>query len=177
MRGNRSILVALVILGAMPVALGQQPTPSTDVGRPASVAPAKPQAPTIPPYNESKTKAALDGRLESLKTALQMTPAQKDLWAPVRAAIREINKETYQRRMELAVLPAPVSLLDALSRLADDQERRAPNVRKFVAAAKPFAASLTDVQRKRLPDFLGLTGNSSQQLIFELVEDETSPAR
>jgi ABC-type transporter Mla subunit MlaD len=141
-------------------------------------------APTFPTYDKSKTKVALDGHLESLKLALQMTPQQKELWRAVQRAIHEINRDAYQRHYELAVMPRPGTLLDTLEKVADDNERRAKDLRKFIDAARPFAASLTDVQRKRLPDFLGVTDNiddsrepTGQRLIFEQLVDETGQGK
>ena len=170
------MLFGALVAGAPFTALAQQPVFKSPSSPPAPAGAAKPQdAPTIP-YNDSKTKLVLDGHLASLKTALQMSPEQKALWAPVQAVIRDINKDVYQRRKERDALPPASSALDELSRIADSEEKRAKDLRKFIDAAKVFAASLTNAQRDRFPQFLGIADNSGpnestgQHLIFEILE-------
>jgi hypothetical protein len=168
-----TILLAALLAGA-PITLAQQPASKSLMPAPAVAV--KLQTPAILPYNDSKTKVALDGHLASLKTALQMSPEQKALWLPVQAVIRDINKDLYQRRKEREVTPPPAGVLDALGRIADSEERRAKDLRRFIDAAKVFAASLTGAQLERFPQFLGMIDNSGpyestgQQLIFELLE-------
>ena len=181
MKGNGSTLLMFVILGAASAVLAQSSNSSIAH---ASPSPAKLSTPDIPTYDKSKTRAALDGNLASLKTALQMTPQQKELWQAVQVVIRSINRDAYRRHQELAAMPKPASFLEALERIADDNERRAKDLSKFTTAVKPFAASLSDEQRKRLPDFLGMTDNNDesreptgQRLIFELQAYEADPAK
>ena len=184
MRSKGSILLMFAVLGAASAALAQPSSSSIAHVSHSSASSAKPRTSEIPPYRKSKTKVALDGRIASLKTALQLTPQQKDLWHTVQVVIRDINGEAYRRHQGLADMPQPASFLDTLERIADGNERRAEDLRKFISAVKPFAASLTDVQRNRLPEFLGMTDNyddsrepTGQRLIFELQEDETDPAK
>jgi hypothetical protein len=172
---------AMILLGALLaevpiITLAQQPASKSPLSMPAPDVAAKPHTSTIVPYNDSKTKVTLDGHLASLKTALQMSPEQKALWLPVQAVIRDINKDVYQRRKEReAMLPA-AGVLEALGRIADSEEERAKDLRRFINVAKVFAASLTDAQRERFPQFLGMIDNSGpdestgQKLIFELLE-------
>lgn len=170
------ISLGVLLAGAPIIALAQQPASKSPPSTPGPAVAATPQAPAIIPYNDSKTKAALDGHLASLKTALQMSPEQKALWLPVQAVIRNINKDVYQRRKEREAMSPALDVLDALGRIADSDEKRARDLRRFIDAAKVFAASLTDTQREHFPHFLGMIENSGpneptgQQLIFELVE-------
>jgi len=166
-----------VLLAAGPIiTLAQQPGSKSPPSMPGPAVAATAQPPPIIPYNDSKTKSALDGHLASLKTALQMSPEQKALWLPVQAVIRDINKDVYQRRKEREAMSPATDVLAALGRIADSDEKRAKDVRRFIDAAKVFAASLTEMQRERFPQFLGMIENSGpsestgQQLIFELVE-------
>ena len=185
MRSKGSILLMFAVLGATSAALAQPSSSSIAHVSHSSASSAEPSTSEIPPpYRKSKTKAALDGRIASLKTALQLTPHQKDLWHDVQVVIHYINGEAYRRHQGLADMPEPASFLNTLARIADGNERRAEDLRKFISAIKPFAASLSDVQRKRLPEFLGITDNyddsrepTGQRLIFELQEDETDPAK
>jgi len=181
MKYSASTHVAMLLLGTLLarapiVALAQQPASKSPLSMPAPAVAAKPQTPPIIPYSDSKTKVTLDGHLASLKTALQMSSEQKALWLPVQAVIRDINKDVYQRRKEREAMPPAASVLDALGRIADSEEKRAKDLRRFIDAAKVFAASLTDAQRERIPQFLGMIDNSGpneptgQQLIFELLE-------
>ncbi|MBP0495756.1 hypothetical protein [Roseomonas indoligenes] len=59
---------------------------------------------------------------------------------------------------------APTHFLDLLSGIADAEETRARELRRFVSTAKPLANSLSEAQRRPVPAFLGMddTGGPNQ---------------
>jgi hypothetical protein len=115
----------------------------------------------------------LNARLIALKTVMELTPEQERLWAPVEAAIRDIVRGSSERRARSLAEPPPSHFLDMLSGIADAEEARGRELRRLVDAAKPLVASLSEVQRRRIPAFLGMTdaggfGQPSAQLwLFE----------
>ncbi len=130
------------------------------------------EAPQGAPYSPEDAAAILDARLAALKTVLKLTPEQEKLWPPVEASIRDAVKGAIARREARMAAPPPATALDVLAIVADSEEARAKALKAFVAAAKPFAASLTPAQLHRLPAFIGLheTGTmpeSTQLWIFE----------
>jgi hypothetical protein len=108
------------------------------------------QTPQIPEWTEADGRAAL-------RTVVEMTPAQQALWAPVEASIREISQGAIVRRNQRQAATAPASFLDVLGAIADAEEARGRELRKFVDATRPFVASLTDAPKRRIPAFLGMT--------------------
>lgn len=148
-----ALLVAAAVVGTGSLAAAQQPA------APASV------------YSEADARAVLNARLAALKTVIELTPEQEKLWAPLEAAIRDISKNAAKRRQEHEKVN-PKDFLDMLEVVAADDEARAKDLQKFVAAAKPLVAALTPEQKLRIPAFLGLTEGgrtqpSSEMWIFE----------
>jgi len=144
-----ALLVAAAIGTGFP-ALAQQPAAA-----PASV------------YSEADARAVLNARLAALKTVIELTPEQEKLWGPVESAVRDISKNAAQRRLAHEKV-APKDFLDILEVVAVDEEARAKDLQKFVAAARPLVASLTPEQKLRIPAFLGLTEGSRPQPSSEL---------
>lgn len=147
-----ALLVAAAI-GSASLACAQQP------GEPAST------------YNAADARAVLNARLAALKAVIELTPEQEKLWPPLEAAIRDISKNAAQRRQDHEQV-APKDFLDILEVVAADEEARAKDLKRFVAAAKPLLASLTPEQKLRIPAFLGLREGprpqpSSEMWIFE----------
>lgn len=142
---------------------------------PAGAQPAPPPAEMPPPapYTAEDAAAILDARLAALKTVLKLTPDQEKLWPPVEAAIRDAVKGAIARREARLSAPPPANALAVLSLMADSEEARAKALKAFVAAATPFAATLTQAQLHRIPAFIGLQDasgqmpNSAQLWIFE----------
>lgn len=143
----------------------------------AGMAPAFAQQPPAPPaavevvstYSEADAQAVLNARLAALKAVIGLTPEQEKLWGPLETAIRDISKNAAQRRQARETFQ-PKTFLDVLDVAAKDDEARAKDLQRFVAAAKPLIASLTPEQVRRIPPFLGLTERgqpSSQIWIFE----------
>ncbi len=137
------ILVAAALLAA-PLTSHAQPTPAA-------------AEPAIPEWTEADGRAVLNARLAALRTVIEMTPAQEALWVPVEASIREISQGAIARRNQRQAAAPPAHFLDVLGAIADAEEARGRELRKFVDATRPFVASLTDAQKRRIPAFLGMT--------------------
>jgi hypothetical protein len=137
-------------------------------------APAMPQqAQAIPEYTDADARAVLNARLAALKAVIDLTPEQERLWQPLEAAIRDIVRDAAERRTRRFAASQPAHFLDVLGVIADAEAARGRDLRRFVDAAKPLVASLTEAQRRRIPAFLGMTdhagpGQTSAELwLFE----------
>jgi hypothetical protein len=137
------ILLATTLLAGPNLAFAQQ-TPA-------------PQSQQLPDWSEADARAVLNARLAALRAVVELTPEQEKLWTPVEAAIRDISKAASDRRNHRQQVAAPNSFLDVLSAIADSEETRGRELRRFVEATRPFVASLTEAQKRRVPVFLGLT--------------------
>lgn len=165
MRLNVSIVAVAAVLGSAcmmtaPV-FAQQAAPTA---RPAQqqAAPAQEEEKGTA-YSAEDARAVLNARLAALKTVLELTPEQEKLWPALDTAIRDIVKDAAGRREQRASAAPPQSFLDVLGRMADAEATRAKDLQRFVAAAKPLAAALSDQQKARIPAFLGMTDHGSQQ--------------
>ncbi|RDJ27019.1 hypothetical protein DWF00_08385 [Bosea caraganae] len=137
------ILLATALLAGPHQAFAQQAT--------------APQAQQLPDWSDADARAVLNARLAALRVVAELTPEQEKLWTPVEAAIRDISKAASDRRNGRQQAAAPGSFLDVLGAIADAEEARGRELRRLVEAARPFVASLSDGQRRRLPVFLGMT--------------------
>ncbi|MBI0539652.1 hypothetical protein D9599_29555 [Roseomonas sp. KE2513] len=171
MKSLRLALIAATILATLPLAaLHAQPTPAVPSGQ---AAPATQQALQVPAFTEADARAVLNGRLAAIRTVLELSPEQERLWPPVEMAIRDIVRGAGERRARGTSAAAPAHFLDVLNGIANAEETRARELRRFVSAAKPLADSLTEAQRRRVPAFLGMddTGGphqpSAQLWLFE----------
>ncbi len=102
-----------------------------------------------------------DGRLAMVKTALQLTPDQEKLWAPVEAQVRdafksrearieEWKKTRAERKAEREKGSAEDKRPDLAARFEKMSKRmgeRAENMKAFSAAFSPFYASLSAEQK------------------------------
>jgi hypothetical protein len=122
---------------------------------PAAVVFAQSQAPQRQPRLSADARAhLLDGRFAMAKTALNLTDAQLQLWAPVeqhiRASIADREKKRQERRQmrQSGATPPPrLSLPDRLDRASERMAQRAERMKAFAAVFKPFYASLNDEQK------------------------------
>lgn len=103
-----------------------------------------------------------DGRLAMVKTALQLTPDQEKLWAPVETQVRDAFKahearvEEWQKKREEwkadhAKAEAEHKRPDIAARIERMSKRmseRADRMKAFSAAFSPFYASLSDEQKE-----------------------------
>jgi hypothetical protein len=102
-----------------------------------------------------------DGRLAMVKTALQLTPDQEKLWAPVEAQVRdafkarearieEWKKKRDERKAESEKGEADGKRPDLAARFEKMSKRvgeRADRLKAFSTAFSPFYASLSDEQK------------------------------
>lgn len=130
------------------------------VNRPAAAQPAPAAAPAVPDYTAEDAQAVLNARLAALKAVMALTPAQEPLWQPVEAAIRDIVRDAANRRARRFAATQPSHFLDVLGAIADAEEARGRDLRRFVDAAKPLVNALTEAQRRRIPAFLGMTDHA-----------------
>lgn len=145
---NRTLMAAL--MGALVIAA---PAARAQTTPPAG---APPEPPAVELYSAADAQAVLDARILALKTVITLTPEQEKLWPPVEAAIRAVAKLSAERRAERAKAPPPADFVEILDRTADAEAVRARELKTVTAALKPFVASLTPAQQRRIPAFLGL---------------------
>jgi len=109
------------------------------------------------------TRARLqEGRLAMVKTALQLTPDQEKLWAPVETQVREGFKAREARREEWKKLREErkaaeekgeqkrPDLADRFQKMSQRMTERADRMKAFSTAFSPFYASLSDEQKDAL---------------------------
>jgi len=105
------------------------------------------------PDHAADLKAFTDTRVELIKLALQMTPAQEKLWPPVEEAIRA---RANSRQVRLAALAARMNderernPVEVLRDRADALGQRATNLKKLVDSWQPLYENLDARQKLRL---------------------------
>lgn len=114
-------------------------------------------SPLAGPAQESITEADLkeitDRRIDLVKAALQLTPAQQKYWPAVEEAIRNRANARRARLTQLAEYttgqrtPSPIELLRDR---ADALSARGAALKKLVDAWQPLYDNLDDTQRVRL---------------------------
>lgn len=114
-----------------------------------------------PAYTDADLHAVLNARIAALKAVIGLTPEQEKLWPPVEAAIRDAARSNAERLKQRQV-SKPGDFLDILGLVADGEEARAKEIRKFIVAAKPLIATLTPEQKRRMPAYLGMTDYPGQ---------------
>ncbi|TDR93044.1 hypothetical protein [Enterovirga rhinocerotis] len=114
---------------------------------------------TIEIYSDADAAAVLNARIGALKTVLELSPDQQKLWPPLEASIRKIAADSMARGKQRSEA-APTDFLDLLERVGDAEATRAADLKSFVAAARPLVATLTDVQKNRMPAFLGMAARA-----------------
>lgn len=122
------------------------------------------EAQIIEIYSDADANAVLNARLAALKTVLELTPAQDKLWAPVEASIRKIAADSMARGKKRAEAKPPSDFLEALERIGEAEVIRGQDLKAFVTATRPLVASLSDVQKHRMPAFLGMVADAQSPL-------------
>ena len=103
--------------------------------------------------SEADLKAFNERRIEIVKFALQLTPAQEQHWPAVEAAIRSRGE---MRRARLARLASLVNdrrdpnVIELLRERADGLTQRGESLKKLVDAWQPLYESLDERQKVRL---------------------------
>jgi len=124
----------------------------------AGVSPVYAQAPATTGYGqgtptESDLKAFNDRRIEVVKFALQLTPAQEKYWPAVEEAIRARGEARQKRLARLASLANDTgdrNPIDLMRARADSLTERGASLKKLADAWQPLYASLDDRQKLRL---------------------------
>ncbi len=120
------------------------------------------QAEAVIVYSDVDAQAVLDARIAALRTVLKLTPEQETSWPPVETAIRKITADSIARGKERSDAPPPADFLDVLTRVAKAEAIRAADLERFVGAATPLVASLSEEQKNRIPAFLGMVANPAE---------------
>lgn len=98
-------------------------------------------------------KVFTDRRVDLVKAALQLTPAQTKYWPAIEEAIHARATARYERLKKLAALASDDqerSPLDLLRVRADNLASRAASLKKLVDAWQPLYETLEPAQRIRL---------------------------
>jgi hypothetical protein len=134
---------------------------------------ADPAPPSVNLYSDADAAAVLNARLIALKTVLELTPEQEKLWTPFEASIRATEAAAAARSKLRQQGVPPSDFLDVLERIADSEATRAAELKSLVSTGRPLVASLSDVQKRRVPAFLGMKDSktslqsSAELWIFE----------
>lgn len=112
---------------------------------------------TMSPETRSRLE---DGRLAMVKTALQLTPDQEKLWAPVETQVRDAFKarearredwkkkrEEWRAEREKGGEHKRADLAARFERISQRMSERAERMKAFSTAFSPFYASLNDEQK------------------------------
>jgi LTXXQ motif family protein len=99
----------------------------------------------------AELKAWTDRRIDLVKAALQLTPDQAKLWAPVEEAIRA-RATMRQQRIEALVnrQPGQVDPVQLLKERADNLTARGASLKKLADAWQPLYQTLTPEQKQRM---------------------------
>lgn len=124
----------------------------------ASISPIHAQSPATTGYgrempSEADLKAFNDRRIEIVKFALQLTPAQEKYWPAIEEAIRARGESRRARLARLASLandPRERNAIELLRERADGLAQRAASLKKLVDAWQPLYDTLDDRQKLRL---------------------------
>ena len=120
------------------------------------ISPVYAQAPVTTGYaqpSEADLKAFNDRRIEIVKLALQLTPAQEKYWPAVEAAIQsrgEMRRARLARLASLANDQRERNVIELLRERADGLTQRGASLKKLVDAWQPLYESLDERQKTRL---------------------------
>jgi hypothetical protein len=123
-------------------------------------------------------KAATDMRIEVLKIALQLTPAQEKLWPPVEEAIRARAAARQQRLTAIAARlndSREASPIELLQQRANALTQRGATLKKLADAWQPLIETLDTRQKLRARFLVMYTLREARDFIASRLEevDET----
>ncbi len=152
---STSLLLGVALACGLAMPAGADPA----VAPPPAQAPAAAPPLTVTPPNPdmvarrlARRAARVDQGIQTLRSGLQLTPAQDALWPAVADAIRGVDKARgFRYRQTLAAAPSPV---DALKIKGDHMAAMGAAISKLADATKPLVATLTPDQKSRLPGLL-----------------------
>ena len=109
--------------------------------------------PQVSVLSESDLKAFTDRRIEVVRAALQLTPAQEKYWPAIEEAMRARATSRHQRLAKMAAMrksdsqPNPIEILGVR---ADNLTQRGAALKKLVDAWQPLYQTLDERQKLRL---------------------------
>ena len=164
MRATRSgvLLAALTVSAALiasPACLAQAPPATAPIPPPASSAPPSTSSPPAavaapavaqpaPPRLSAQVEAAIDRRIETLRSQLGITAAQMPLWDAFAKAMRENAQGTDALFAQRAGAVATMSAVDNMHDYARIARAYADNTERLAAAFDSLYASLSETQRR-----------------------------
>ena len=107
-----------------------------------------PRVSATPAERAARLKEFTADRLGELKKALNLTPAQEQLWPAVVTAIDEVVNDTAAKAEKSHDAGKPMTIIDRIQKMADLSEANALLMHKLLAAANPIYASLSEDQKK-----------------------------
>jgi LTXXQ motif family protein len=145
-------LIAVNLVTPAMVYAQQPPAPASAALRPAAQA-----------ISPADAAAYFDARIAAIKAGLELTAAQEKAWAPVEAAMRDIQKQRAESLTQRSAAAAnPVAAADPIVLLrgrADDLLATAVDLKRLADAAEPLYKVLDDSQKHRLLVLLVGLGN------------------
>ncbi|MBY0558975.1 Spy/CpxP family protein refolding chaperone [Hyphomicrobium sp.] len=137
------------------------------VAVPATVAIAKPDIAGWRQMTPDTRARLQEGRIAMVKAALQLTPDQEKLWAPVETQVRDAFKahearmEEWKKKREERKAEEEKGgeqkrpdLADRFQKMSQRMTERADRMKAFTTAFSPFYASLSDEQKDALRPLL-----------------------
>src|SRR5262249_10475623 len=130
---------------AFPTIVLAQQAPTEPPGQPQTRAERRAERPQLSPQARARLQ---DGRFAMIREALKLNDAQRQLWEPVEAQMRQTAAERQKRREERqSNTGAAPSLPDRLDRASERMAKRAADMKAFAEVFKPFYASLNEEQK------------------------------
>lgn len=134
-----------------------EPTPPSGLG-PCAGGPGAGMARFTPQDRAAFFKARFAARIAAIKVGLQLTAAQQKLWAPVEQAVRSLAKDMITVHEKIAKEGCASNPVEHIRRAADAATTRGKDLHKLADAAEPLWASLSDDQKRRLPELMRMVG-------------------
>ena len=139
--------LAALFVTVSPLAYAQQTSRAGEAGRPS----------------QADLNALTDARITIVKTTLQLTPEQDQLWPPIEQAIRQRAKDRQERiegfvtrTTEGRAQSGPVEALqnrnpvEFMQRRAENMQQRAADLKKLADAWQPLYQTMTQDQKRRM---------------------------
>lgn len=152
-----AVLMSLGAFSAVAQTAPPQPHSLDQSAQPPQPGASAPRVGLTPAEHAAHRKQISASRLDELKKALNLTPAQEHLWPALAVALDEGANETAaaaENNAKLHDASKPATIIDRLQAMADQSEANAQLIRKVLAAANPLYTSLSEDQKK-IADELG----------------------
>jgi hypothetical protein len=110
--------------------------------------------PAAPQAQRQERPNRIEGRIAFLRTELQITQAQTQLWEAVASALRENDRAMRDAFAQRPARDATVTALDRLERRQKFAELQAASAAKLRNAVTPLYAAMSDDQKKNADQLL-----------------------